>query len=135
METYKPQLSSSAFDCIPGMSGASSSTSLIDSPATSAIFTPNTPNMHQVQPGNSSGSLAIGYQTHTGETRTPTSKLSVSLLPTTSPGKWPCPASSARRSLFLGLDKKAAPREEHVKEPDETVEVHQEESDGTVEAP
>uniref|UniRef100_A0A8R7PEZ7 Uncharacterized protein n=1 Tax=Triticum urartu TaxID=4572 RepID=A0A8R7PEZ7_TRIUA len=67
METYKPQLSSSAFDCIPGMSGASSSTSLIDSPATSAIFTPNTPNMHQVQPGNSSGSLAIGYQTHTGE--------------------------------------------------------------------
>ncbi|KAM3312486.1 hypothetical protein ACQJBY_032412 [Aegilops geniculata] len=128
METYKPQLSSSAFDCIPGKSGASSSTSLIDSPSTSRMFTPNTPNIHQVQPGSSSGSLAIGYQT-------PTCELSVSLLPTASPGKLPCPAGSARRALFPGLDNRAAPLEEPMKKPDETTEVHQEESDGKVEAP
>lgn len=135
METYKPQLSSSAFDYIPGTSGASSSTSLIDGPATSAMFTPNTPNIHQVQPRSSSGSLAIGYQTPTSETRTPTSKLSVNLLPTASPGKSPCPTGSARRALFPGLDNKAAPLEEPMKKPDETAEVHQEESDGKVEAP
>ena len=119
METYKPELSSSAFDCVPGSSGASSSASLTDSPVPSEMFTPSTPSIKQAQPGSSSGSPAITFPSPTGvvccflslpslfrfiqsrcpqtnsvllisffytQTQTPTSKLSVGLLSSASPG-------------------------------------------------
>ena len=66
METYKPELSSSAFDCVPGSSGASSSASLTDSPVPSEMFTPSTPSIKQAQPGSSSGSPAITFPSPTG---------------------------------------------------------------------
>ena len=63
IETYKPELSSSVFDYVPGTAGASAPTSLVGSPVSSGMFTPNTLNIYNAQPGSSSGSLTIGYKT------------------------------------------------------------------------
>ena len=47
METYKPELSSSTFNCVLGSSGASSSASLTNTPVPSEMFTPSTPSIKQ----------------------------------------------------------------------------------------
>lgn len=103
LETYKPELSSSAFDT----PGASSSTSLTGLPPMSpAVLMPGTPNITPSHAACSSGSLTIAQQTLGNEPRTPTSKISGAQLAAASPGKSPCPSCSARRALFKTPAKK-----------------------------
>lgn len=112
IETFKPELSSSAFGNVTEITGPSSSASVADVPSSAfGMFTPSTTTIVPPHAVSSSGNFSLTQQTPTTEPKTPTSKMAMGTTAASIAGKSPCSTRGARRLLFT---KKACIAEEPV---------------------